>query len=587
MNSSTSCHEIEGVPCLYVDAFRGSYLQKTTNIHNTFILSHYHGDHYQSLQRDGKYQGPALIHCTLVTAALLRKVHKVPPEFVIEHEYGIPWRVPIRPQDDKHNQKKQEEATITFYDANHCPGAAIITIQLPDGRVHLHTGDMRYHPKMQEYPVVKKAVQNRKLDLLYLDTTYGHPKHDFLSQDVAVDRIATQIHDILAGHDQCGPPPPSSTRCDDTKPKALILLSTYSIGKEKILWETSLRTNQSVYVTDRKLTMMQCIQTGQSASEKEQTTEQGEASSDHLLPCNQMIERCCSDPNGTDLHVIPMGLAGEMHPYWQPNYRKCADYAEELDRRYDKVYAFIPTGWADSSNWNKKNAVSQRQLECRKSKRHIDVEIRLISYSEHSTCPELETFVKFLRPRKVIPTVFSDANDRRRLEKLFRKYVDTSRAKLQFFKGMQGNATNTTSSNSVPSWTSSSKRISEPDTLLSDSKSINISKKGQEIKTKAEPIAELLVAKDDTKTSNECIDLTFSSDDENDQNETPKKVPPNTATSIDSSKYKSSDALKPLKPAPSAVSAKTTPAKRQRRESPSKEKTSTPPITKFFAVKKR
>ena len=582
MNSSTACHEIEGAPCLYVDAFRGIYLKKTNENQNTFILSHYHGDHYQSLPRDGKYKGPALIHCTLVTAALLINVHKVPSEFVVGHEYGIPWKIPIiRLQKDdnnnnnnNHKRQAEEEATITFYDANHCPGAAIITIQLPDGRVHLHTGDMRYHPKMQDYPVLKEAVQNRQLDLLYLDTTYGHPKHDFLSQDAAVDSIATQIHDILAGHDQCDPP---ATRCDDTqihntenasnKPNVLILLSTYSIGKEKVLWEASTRTNQLIYVTDRKLAMMKCIQTDQPAS------------SDHLVPYHQIIERCCSNPADTCVHVVPMGLCGEIWPFWKPNYRGCADYAEELDQKYDKVYAFVPTGWAESSNWNKKNAVSQRQLECRKSQRHIDVEIRLISYSEHSTCPELEAFVKFLRPRKVIPTVFSDDADRRRLENLFRKYVDTSRAKLQFFKGMQSGSKKY---KSVPSWASSSKPISEPDTLLHDTAPTKDLKNDLGPKLKAESKSELLVAKDipvDTKVvKNECIDLTFSSDDENDQNETPRKAPTKAVASTDSSKSKSFGDLKPA--------AKTTPAKRKRRESPSKEKTSTPPITKFFAVKK-
>ena len=37
----------------------------------------------------------------------------------------------------------------------------------------LHTGDMRYHPCMKEYG----ALRDIKVDRVYLDTTYAHPKH--------------------------------------------------------------------------------------------------------------------------------------------------------------------------------------------------------------------------------------------------------------------------------------------------------------------------------------------------------------------------------------------------------------------------
>jgi hypothetical protein len=39
-----------------------------------------------------------------------------------------------------------------------------------------------------------------------------------------------------------------------------------------------------------------------------------------------------------------MGLAGEMWPYFRPNYNKCKEYVEKLDKEYDKVVAFLPTG---------------------------------------------------------------------------------------------------------------------------------------------------------------------------------------------------------------------------------------------------
>lgn len=394
MNSAASCHEIVGCPGLYVDAFRGRFAAKTQDPSCSFILTHYHGDHYSGLPRDGRYQGPALIHCTPVTAALLRTVHKVPSMFVREHNYGISFSTTTCGKD----------ARVTFLDANHCPGAAIVFIELTDGTCHLHTGDMRYHEKMKAYPLLKNAAENRNLELLYLDTTYGHPKHEFLAQDDAVDTIASQVHDLLG------------TKRHE-KEATLVLLSCYSIGKEKVLWEASMRSNQLVHVSETKFQMLQCI-------EKHQ----------EMDVSSRIIERCTLDPSQSDLHVIPMGMAGELWPYFQPKFRECAEYAQNLEKQYQRVVAFLPTGWAVGSNWNKKNAVSTQEIEC--EGRSITVEIRLVSYSEHSAFSELCSFVEYLRPRKVVPTVFSDAKDCRRIEGLFRNMIDATRAKKQFFKSM-------------------------------------------------------------------------------------------------------------------------------------------------------
>ena len=406
MNAATVCHEIPGCERLYVDAFRGQYLKKTSDAANTFILSHYHGDHYGNLPRDYKYVGPALIHCTAVTAALLREVHKVPSCFVMEHAYGETFEILVAVSNEEDSSpppsssSPSEPVKITFYDANHCPGAAIILVELEDGTVHLHTGDMRYHEKMRSYPRLKEAVSKQKLDLVLLDTTYGNPKHDFVPQEVAIDTIALQVKDLLG-----------SKRSTDGD--TLVLLSCYSIGKEKVLWEVSNRCNQLVYVSARKLEMLKCIEGDDTFS-------------------SQIIHRCTREPKDSDIHVTRMGLAGEMFPFFRPNFRACAEYAQELSRQYKKVVAFIPTGWADASNWNKKNAVSRGACG------GIDIEVRLISYSEHSSFSELQALVEFLKPRKIVPTVFKDENDARKIEKRFP--VDLNRAKKHFIDTMFGSS---------------------------------------------------------------------------------------------------------------------------------------------------
>jgi hypothetical protein len=146
-------------------------------------------------------------------------------------------------------------------------------------------------------------------------------------------------------------------------------------------------------------------------------------------PHNLIVKRCTCDPDRSDVHVVPMGTAGELWPFFQPNYWGCHEYASKLPRRYRRVVAFIPTGWAQASKWNREHAVTRQQCK------GVEVEIRLVAYSEHSSFAELKDFVRFCRPRKVLPTVYADEKDRRRIEGLFP--VDAGRAKLHFFRPLQ------------------------------------------------------------------------------------------------------------------------------------------------------
>jgi DNA cross-link repair 1A protein len=419
MNESSDCHELPDCPGLFIDAFRGGYLKhKVKNAANTFLLSHYHGDHYGSLPRAGKYQGPAKIHCTVITAALLVRVHGVDPSLVVSHALGETWEVPAvdaaatRRSPGAHAASPAavsgEAGTIrvTLYDANHCPGAAIILLQSPAGRTHLHTGDLRYHAKMQTYPLLREAALGHRVDCLLLDTTYAHPKHTFCHQQVAVDQIASEATELL---DQQSP-----------QPKTLVLLSCYSIGKEKVLWEVARRTGQKIYANERKRQMLACIQ------QEESTTPED----DDPHPSTRILDHCTEDAHASDVHIVPMGMAGQIWPYFQPNYQACLDYARAQKANYERVVAFLPTGWAEASNWNKKNAYNTTVKE------GVTISVRLVAYSEHSTYPELQSLVEFLQPRLVLPTVYKNEADRRKIQARFR--VDNRRAKEAFFRSIQG-----------------------------------------------------------------------------------------------------------------------------------------------------
>ena len=417
MNKAKKCHEVvDGI--LYVDAFHTrTFGTKTKNDKCHFILTHYHSDHYVGLPRDGLYEGPALIHCTPITASLLEHVHKVPAPYIVSHPYNHTWTI----IDENNNSMIQ----VTFYDANHCPGAAMVFVHIPDtNQSLLHTGDFRFHQKMMQYPLLQQTSKKHSLDTLFLDTTYAHPKHNFCSQPDAIHSIASIIVQNLHKKDTTT----TTTTDGDDHSKTLVLISCYSIGKEKILWETMKRLNHHslkkdnnkpflLYVTEKKLKMLQCIPYNDDDDDDE--------------PVQRYYT---TDPNQSNIHVIPMGTAGELFPFFQPNYHKCVEYAKSQQQQQQsqitKIIAIIPSGWAQASKWNIKNSLSQKVIN------DIHVEIRLVPYSEHSSFTELCTFADFLRPRKIIPTVFSNDTDYRSIEQRFAKYIDNKRAKQHFLQSI-------------------------------------------------------------------------------------------------------------------------------------------------------
>ncbi|KAL0378027.1 UNVERIFIED_CONTAM: DNA ligase 6 [Sesamum radiatum] len=88
---------------------------------------------------------------------------------------------------------------------------------------------------------------------------------------------------------------------------------------------------------------------------------------------------------------ISRGVRGRF----MPNFVKMKEIMSE--RGYSKVVGFVPTGWTYEVKRNKFAVRSKDSFE-----------IHLVPYSEHSNYDELREFVKFLKPKRVIPTVGAD-----------------------------------------------------------------------------------------------------------------------------------------------------------------------------------
>ncbi|KAG0147964.1 hypothetical protein CROQUDRAFT_42137 [Cronartium quercuum f. sp. fusiforme G11] len=209
-----------------VDAFKYGKIPNIT----AYFLSHAHADHYTRLSHTWEY---GLIYCSQTTANL------------ICHNLGVKkqWVRPL----------KNEEPTmvdgvkVTLLDANHCPGSSMFLfegIKQPQGIPYryLHCGDFRASPQM-----IRK-LDNKKIDICYLDTTYLNPKYCFPAQEQVINACS----DLF----QMG------TKADSLKTKddsVLVLVGTYTIGKERIVKQIAKAIGSKIYCDTRKSLIFKCI----------------------------------------------------------------------------------------------------------------------------------------------------------------------------------------------------------------------------------------------------------------------------------------------------------------------------------------
>ncbi|XP_077243975.1 DNA ligase 6-like isoform X2 [Tasmannia lanceolata] len=142
------------------------------------------------------------------------------------------------------------------------------------------------------------------------------------------------------------------------------------VGKEKVLLEISRRCHCMLYVDGRKMSVLSVLGLGD---------------------CVAFTD----DASASDVHVIGWNLLGDTWPYFRPNFAKMKEIMTE--RGYSKAVGFVPTGWMYET---KRDGFAVRVKGSN--------EIHLVPYSEHSNYDELREYVRFLRPKRVVPTVGLD-----------------------------------------------------------------------------------------------------------------------------------------------------------------------------------
>ena len=398
-------HVVRGTPGPFaVDCFQGKQSQILAERGTTsWFLSHFHSDHYMGLKKNF---GAGRVYCTMVTAKLVHRILGVPLQCIYVLEIGKPCAV--------------QGVRVTALDANHCPGACMFLFEPAGEAPTLHTGDARLTdehtrriPELLRYArtegrgrgkccaVPKTDVASHPISIsssqlttpsrrvrgacvLALDTTYcSHKYASFPSQRRVVEAVAKCVVAEVASN-----------------PKVLVLVGSYTIGKEAVFFGVARALGRRVYIGANKRRVMGCLD----LTDEEKSL-------------------VCEDDTKTNVHAVPLG--------YTRSHKKLESILKHYKGKYTGVVAVCPTGWsldqqaqaqpkltAFCGARGKPSTAMEPFVTCKRKGRVVTYSV---PYSEHSSYDELRSFVSWLQPKELLPFVrVSDQDALRGLKQVAR-----------------------------------------------------------------------------------------------------------------------------------------------------------------------
>ncbi|KAI9869114.1 MAG: hypothetical protein M1813_002938 [Trichoglossum hirsutum] len=410
-----------------VDAFRYGAVAGC----NAYFLSHFHSDHYIGLTASWCH-GP--IYCSRATGNLVRQQLRVDPKWVVDVEFEKKIEVP-----------NTNGVEVTMIDANHCPGSSLFLFEKVVGKGKnpkvqrvLHCGDFRACAAHIQHPLLRpdvidqatgKRTGQQLIDVCYLDTTYLNPRYAFPSQEdvigacanVCVGLAKAQVdgsdewEKILRGRASRGMAKfvgskgdVSSSNIGDgddvhgiktiddsskNKPKSrgrlLVVVGTYSIGKERVCIGIARALKSKIYSPPNK----------------------------------QKICACLEDPELNALLTnVPTEAQVHMSSLMEISTDSLRDYLKDHAPHFSRVVGFRPSGWnykppptrlvntstptvtdiLHHPSWRSPFGPSDLVPQRGSSGEAMSF---AVPYSEHSSFRELTMFCCAVRIGRVVPTV--------------------------------------------------------------------------------------------------------------------------------------------------------------------------------------
>ncbi|KAL0044725.1 hypothetical protein WJX82_006937 [Trebouxia sp. C0006] len=344
----------------------------------------------------GSFQGP--IYCSEITRVLLRRKW---PELPSVKPLPLLETVSVR-------LNCQAAFSVTTFQASHCPGSVMFLFETAFQRI-LHTGDFRLGDQERRAMIQHPAMLSAAINLLFLDNTYCNPRFDFPCRTSAISTII----DTIQQH--------STMR---------ILVGIDLVGKEDMLVAIASVTGEKVGIDHNRL--MTVVAAGFDA--RHFTLDL--ASGQHFALPRWMV--CCKLLAKLNRTTPTLGikLSGSacLHtsapadldrPSFQAGSSAASRQTRQLPHSLQKTQTnqapIGPKPPEDSLQYfanfvcshdakgfraalNRSSAVTALEQE------QAQQLMKLVPYSDHSSFPELESFVAFVRPQAVVPIVKSTYN---------------------------------------------------------------------------------------------------------------------------------------------------------------------------------